>query len=475
MGRDVPAMFVGWLLLPLVPPLSAQLPSATFEKAVYNEQTVGNLEEAIRLYRTVISDAEDARSVAAKAQYRLGQCLLKQGKRQEATAAFQHLLDHWPGEAELVARARKLLPGLMLQPAPWKDGERLTMSMKLQGGQPIGVVGLSVKSAQLNDCPMWKVAVRRFIVGGENQGLSRVVMDQESMRPRQTVMESTIFGNSSAEWGDKEIVITRPGEESPQVVEMDEPAFSNDETLYVMRVLPLEVGYKVTLALRVAFTGGNPVGFEISVSKKEEIVTPAGTFDCFRLETNIAQTFWITDTPERYLARFEAEGVVSELSSIDLGGPQRVENSELGFAVTVPEGWISFFSATQNERNSAILHLVAPELGFAMLRVKKKELLNDRVRGSVQDWADSRLKNFRNSFKNVVLSDEGIEDTTLAGMAAVKCKFQYEMSKRPMDAATALAMSDTLAVDIGMFSPTEKTDDNSLAFSQIMSSLTVDE
>ena len=79
------------------------------------------------------------------------------------------------------------------------------------------------------------------------------------------------------------------------------------------------------------------------------------------------QTFWITDTPERYLARFEAEGVVSELSSIDLGGPQRVENSELGFAVTVPEGWISFFSATQNERNSAILHLVAPELGFAML------------------------------------------------------------------------------------------------------------
>ena len=63
------------------------------EKGIYTEETVGDLDAARDIYLQIVVDAEANRVVAAQAQFRLGQCFLKQEKKDEAIAAFKKLIE----------------------------------------------------------------------------------------------------------------------------------------------------------------------------------------------------------------------------------------------------------------------------------------------------------------------------------------------------------------------------------------------
>ncbi len=95
--------------------------SELLEKGIYNEDTKGDLDAAITIYQQLIADARAAQSLAAQAQFRLGQCYLKKNRPAEAAAAFAKLIRDFPGEKQLVAKAREHLPGdLALGPVPGK-------------------------------------------------------------------------------------------------------------------------------------------------------------------------------------------------------------------------------------------------------------------------------------------------------------------------------------------------------------------
>src|SRR5688500_16840657 len=107
-------LFSSGALLPLVivflaigsPLAKAATAGELLEKAIYAEETAGDLDEAVKLYEQVIAEAKTAKSAAAKAQYRLGLIYEKQGKAEQAAAAFQAVIDNYEGETELVAEAR---------------------------------------------------------------------------------------------------------------------------------------------------------------------------------------------------------------------------------------------------------------------------------------------------------------------------------------------------------------------------------
>lgn len=80
-------------------------------KAIYEEEVNGNLEEAIEVYQTILDKFSDNRSIAAKAQYHIGLCNEKQGKK-EATKAYQLVLDKFPDQGEVVRLARRKLSAL---------------------------------------------------------------------------------------------------------------------------------------------------------------------------------------------------------------------------------------------------------------------------------------------------------------------------------------------------------------------------
>jgi hypothetical protein len=98
------------------PAALAEQASVLLEKAVYTEETVGDVDAAIGIYEQVI-EAEDAtRALLQQAHHRLALCYLKKGMRPEAAVQLRRLIAY-PGESDLKAEALKLL-GEMTTPDP---------------------------------------------------------------------------------------------------------------------------------------------------------------------------------------------------------------------------------------------------------------------------------------------------------------------------------------------------------------------
>ena len=90
----------------------AQTASELLEKGIFAEETVGDLDAAIKIYVQITASAEKNRPFAAQAQYRLGMCYLKKGQKQEAANAFRKLIAQFPMQTDLIAQAKVQLSAL---------------------------------------------------------------------------------------------------------------------------------------------------------------------------------------------------------------------------------------------------------------------------------------------------------------------------------------------------------------------------
>jgi len=85
-------------------PCSAQTASELLQKAIYAQETTGNLDAAIQLYRQAVSAAGTQRDVAAQAQYRLAQALLRKGDTANAALEMDRLAREFPDQRDVIAR-----------------------------------------------------------------------------------------------------------------------------------------------------------------------------------------------------------------------------------------------------------------------------------------------------------------------------------------------------------------------------------
>ena len=89
-------------------PVSAAPSSAVLlEKGIYTEETVGDLDAAIKLYQQIVNDAKANRQYGAQAQYRLAMCYLKKKQSAAALQALQAVVADFADQKELVAQAAK--------------------------------------------------------------------------------------------------------------------------------------------------------------------------------------------------------------------------------------------------------------------------------------------------------------------------------------------------------------------------------
>jgi tetratricopeptide (TPR) repeat protein len=93
-------------------------PAVLLEKGIFTEETLGDLDEAIGIYRQIIEDAKTVKQYAAQAQLRLGMCYLKKGDRPAAVKEFRSLLAAYPREKRLVGLAKAELAKLTPAGAP---------------------------------------------------------------------------------------------------------------------------------------------------------------------------------------------------------------------------------------------------------------------------------------------------------------------------------------------------------------------
>ena len=97
-----------------------------FEKALYLEETKGDLEKAIEVYKQVVKKFPDERATAAKSQLHIGLCYEKLGKR-EAQKAYEDVLTKYADQLEFVSKARERLAALRNEAAARSQDSRLTI------------------------------------------------------------------------------------------------------------------------------------------------------------------------------------------------------------------------------------------------------------------------------------------------------------------------------------------------------------
>jgi len=94
-----------------------------FERALYLEETKGDLEKAIGVYLRIVKEFPDERATAANAQLHIGLCYEKLGLK-EAVKAFQKVVENYPEQAEAVKAAKEKLSIILKAQAVVEKGDK---------------------------------------------------------------------------------------------------------------------------------------------------------------------------------------------------------------------------------------------------------------------------------------------------------------------------------------------------------------
>ncbi len=402
----------------LVMPLWSQSPADLLQKGIYTQETVGDLDGAIKIYRQIVSASSESRAYAAQAQFRIAQCLMKKGSTAEATQAFKTLISTYPEQTELVARARAYVPASMeLLPAPWADSEVLEYSLTAQNGMKAGklVMETTVTGAT-------STTESRMYYLGMIPGITRVQFNSESMRPTREslVMRPMLDVAVEVDSGQAKVM---PAGKEPRVVPLDGPVFTNEQITQLVRRLPLRDGYKVTVPILSVV--GMVMKLELTATGPEEISVPAGKFRCFKVDV-ISQNIWVAADGTRPVVKLSAMGVTTELTAVrsqreTAGESYRSENQR--FALELPAGW-STMAMPSGPDWSQIL-LADPEANSMTIVMMVDKKTNPQIAKDLRDSVDEIAKQKVSYYKDYTVRPESIQTLQIAGQQAIRAIADY--------------------------------------------------
>lgn len=84
-------------------PAFAQTAGEFYQKGIYTQQTVGDVDAAIQIYRQVIASAGGQRALAAQAQMQIVSALMQKGDLPRAKREFNRLLRMYADQKEVIA------------------------------------------------------------------------------------------------------------------------------------------------------------------------------------------------------------------------------------------------------------------------------------------------------------------------------------------------------------------------------------
>ncbi len=412
-------------------PAEGQTTAELLQKGIYTQETVGDLDGAIRIYRQILNSTSQSRTYAAQAQYRLAQCLLKKGENGEAVKAFEKLMQDYPEEKELVAKAREYAPSeTKLLPIPWEPNELTEFHVKLQNGLNVATLIYSIEPAAGN--PQNSIILTRQYAGSLPAGLSRVEANRNTMRPVSSIFKVMMMSDYKFDYEGRQARI-RVGNKEPRVVTFDAPVFDNEEALFLFRRLPLAVGYKTTLP--VMSSGGIVVNLVLAVTAMEDVQVPAGKFHCFRLDlSNVNQTFWIAAEPPRPVVKIESV-VVAELVSIrkiDRHSPVNYQDARVGISFTAPPGWVvrPEEAAAKDETS---LSMLDPESKISLdVWAKQIKTAPSDIARELRATLDQRVEGRSHNLKDYHVRPETVQIRQIAGSQALTCVTEYLRGEEKM-------------------------------------------
>lgn len=452
-------------------PAPAQPAADLLEKAIYTEETVGDLDAAIGLYQQIVDDADATRPAAADALYRLGLCHQKQGHADQAAAAFETLVEKYPEQTDLVARAKSQLPGQpVVGPVPWRDGETLRMDMRLPAGMPIGTFAWTAdRTTAVDGADAWKIQTLRLVTANGTLAKSHVLAEAESFAPLSSRFEHPLFGDFRASYTAEAVDIsgTTPGAEAadPQHVATPGGVYDNEQAVHLIRRLPLEVGYTTELPVFVTFNGGKTISVEVAVAERVAVEVPAGTFDCFRVELLIEkfakQTLWLSADEHRTLVKLDGDGVVGELSSVSHGvGTERLvfNDDNLGFSLSIRPDWY-FYQAEKDKPVETEVTLVEPGL-TALFHVDVDTLESAGIdpERPLRELMEAHLDKIRQRRVDFKVRDDSWEPKTIDGLPAMSFVADFSHNGQPMAEYRTVVLGKEVAASFSAKAPADRID-----------------
>ncbi|TWU49840.1 DUF3108 domain-containing protein [Rubripirellula reticaptiva] len=455
-------------------PAPAATATEMLEKGIYTEETVGDLEAAIQVYEKVVGQGKDSIKAAAEAQFRIGVCFEKQGKADLAAKAFQAVIDNFPTATEFVSQAKSRLPGdPELLAVPWGDGDETQYELKLQNGMGIGTQIWRVAKSQLNGNPVWECNTWQVISINGQKHISQVFADPKTFAPIESTWSHTLLGKAKADYGKGEVTIRMAGKDEPTTLKIDGTNFDNEQGSEVFRRLPLSVGYKTSMSV-VSSLGSAKVSLGIEVTKLETIEVPAGKFECFRMQIDIGQTFWISNDAHRYIVRFEAGGASGDLiraSKLDKGEATKLDFE--GVTAVVPAGWFSYSPSNSGASKTKKMYLIDPEcVGDTRIEVGPLSSIKSK-HDSPSAWMQNALDEYKEHMQGFTIGKDGIRTMKIGDLDAAVAEIEFVDGKRKMKGRRICVFGESTAANIGYMAETDKFQSLAKPFQTIVDSMKV--
>ena len=365
---------------------SADDAAILLEEAIYTEETLGDLDEAARIYRQIADNAESGRGAAAQALYRLGRYYEGRGRGADAKETFERLAKQYPEQKELIFR----IPGLagsrlevpQFLPAPWEDGEMLTYSFSDKDVIPT----VSIKTATTDAILHWGRARRTdpadnslmtftqtFIAESVSKNgettwqfhsitspvrsaldfITVSAKDDTLMPVENRSSNATTDGfsvkNLPIQYNQNTVTVRRQG---GMVTSVDLPSvyYDSSQIFFLIRCLPLRMGFETTLPIFNSSYGSGSMTMSnqrISVEGRETVVTPAGKFNAWKVaygNKGVETYYWISDDSRRYPVKIQSSPTNEStddlvlISKFKKDKPVVYENDD--FLISLPSGWL---------------------------------------------------------------------------------------------------------------------------------------
>jgi hypothetical protein len=418
-----------WLVIAIlaltVLPAVAQSTADLLQKGIYTQETLGDLDGAIKIYRQIANSASQSRTYAAQAQYRLALCLLKKGDNADAVKAFEKLAQDYPEEKELVAKAREFMPNdTKLLPIPWEENELSELRIKLASGIEVGTMTNSIEPA--NDNAQNSILSYRTYIAGDPEQWSRVEAERDSMRPISDSYRHVYLGNSRIDYEGRQARVHVEGMD-PKIVALEGSFFDNQEWAFLFRRLPLSSTYKKRLP--IMSPSGTLLKIELAVSAVEDVTVPAGKFHCYKLEiTGLNQTLWIGADGIRPIVKMETGGAVVELVNIrkvDRTTPVNYQDAKVGMAFTASPGWIMKPHEVPEKDEASVFMLDPESKASAWVWARQIKTEKPQVAQQLRANVDWLIEHRGSALKGYRLRPESIQLRRIGENQALSCIFDY--------------------------------------------------
>lgn len=414
-------MMVALLALALA---NGQTAPELLQKAIYTQETLGKLDEAIALYRQVIAAGKDSRAYSAQAQLRLGLCLKQKGQGAEGDKVLRELIEEFPDQKEVAAKARQALPGLQLEAVPWPEaGEILVHTVKVNKA----AVGAMAMAFDPLGARAWRFVTRVDSDGGNLQ-YSYATVARDTFRPMSSLMRHLMIGELRGEYQGSKVAVSHNGKPGG-TIETGDTVIDNEMGLATVRRLPLSVGASFELPWR-AGAGTTLMKFGAKVVARETIEVPMGKFDTYRVEMAMSPMmqykFWVAADAKRYMVRTEAMGQITELASVHpilRGTTISHQHSQGAFSFHIPGDWY----AARHPASPEVPASIIGDLDGQLMSIVRAETTADQAgEAAVREAMTKAAEKGGKALKNFQIRADGWKTRTIAGRLAVSQVADFE-------------------------------------------------